>query len=141
MIFSKFSCYLFFSFKSKIKKNIRCFLLFSFFIFIRSSKSVPINEIHFLSRHHFFGCCFSVATFVEAELVLTVGSWDCCANTMPSYSTASFAFLPLPLNLLIFCPDSPPAPFDWPPPEQPATCSAAAAAGPPCSGCRAQLCF
>lgn len=31
---------------------------------------------------------------------------DCCLNTMPlpSYFTGSFAFLPLPLNLLIFCP-------------------------------------
>lgn len=33
-------------------------------------------------------------------------SLDCCPNTMPlrPYFTASFAFLPLPLNLLIFCP-------------------------------------
>lgn len=33
-------------------------------------------------------------------------SLDCCASTMPlpSYFTGSFAFLPLPLNLLIFCP-------------------------------------
>lgn len=33
-------------------------------------------------------------------------SLDCCMNTMPlpSYFTGSFAFLPLPLNLLIFCP-------------------------------------
>lgn len=80
-------------------------------------------ELHHLFQPHFvkpvadlllqpfgfvlFGCgCCSSNIFGGRPGTHCGSSLDCCANTMPLpfYFTGSFAFLPLPLNLLIFCP-------------------------------------
>lgn len=53
----------------------------------------------------------------QASYSLKDKTWLLCEhNALPSYFTGSFSFLPLPLNLLIFCPVffPPSAPFDRP---------------------------